>query len=285
MDEALRPDVPFVGSVFHPSDFTAASETAFAHALALALIHRTEFTILHTGDALTDWREFPAVRMTLERWGVLEPGSPRSAVFEQLAVRVKKVTLKSRSPLAAILHYLDHHPTDLIVLATGGRTGLPRWLQPSVAERIAQRSGTRTLFVPDRSRGFVSQQDGTLAIRRILVPVDHRPSPVPAIEFTARMAGALGTPVEVILVHVGAAMPLPDTLLPQIPGGRWRQEHRQGAVVDGLIRAARHHLVDLIAMTTAGHEGILDALRGSVTQQVLRHAPCPLLAIPEQPPG
>jgi nucleotide-binding universal stress UspA family protein len=33
-------------------------------------------------------------------------------------------------------------------------------------------------------------------------------------------------------------------------------------------------------MATAGHEGILDALRGSVTQQVLRQAPCPLLAVP-----
>jgi len=33
-------------------------------------------------------------------------------------------------------------------------------------------------------------------------------------------------------------------------------------------------------MSTAGHEGFLDALRGSVTEQVLRHSPCPLLAVP-----
>jgi len=281
MDEAHILDAPFVKSVLHPSDFSAASENAFAHALAIALIRKTEFTILHTGGSRDDWTKSPAVRTTLERWGMLEPGSPRSAVFEQLAVRVNKIGLKSDTPLEAILHYLDTHPTDLIVLATEGRSGMPRWLQPSMAERIAERSATMTLFVPEKSRGIVSLEDGTLSIKRILVPVDQRPSPLPAIEYTARIAGILGTPIEIILLHVGEAAPLPDSVLPQIPNLGWKQEHRQGEVVDELIDAARQHQVDLIAMTTAGQEGILDALRGSVTQQVLHQAPCPLLAIPE----
>ncbi len=281
MGEPPAPITPFVNSVFHPSDFSAASENAFMHALALALVGKTEFTILHTGGAGDDWTGFPAVRATLERWGALQPGSPRSAVFEQLAVRIKKVRLESRKPVEAILHYLAKHPTDLIVLATEGRTGLPSWLQPSVAERVAERSRTNTLFVPDKARGFISRQDGTLAIRRILVPVDQRPSPMPVLACTARIAGALAAPVEIILVYVGNHSQLPGSVLPVIPGCTWRQEHREGEVVDELLKAAREHHVDLIAMATAGSEGILDALRGSVTQQVLRQAPCPLLAVPE----
>lgn len=281
MDDIPFPDEPFVESVLHPSDFSLASENAFVHALAIALVRKTEFTILHTGEPGQGRRQFPAVRTTLERWGMLEPGSPRSAVFEQLAVQVTKVSLQGQNPLEAIQLYLDRHPTDLIVLATEGRTGLPRWLQPSMAERIAERSGTSTLFVPEKSRGFVSQQDGTLAIRRILVPVDNRPSPRRSIVYTARIASALKTPVEIILLHVGEPIQLPDSLLPQVPGCEWKQEHRQGEVVDELNKAAREHDVDLIAMTTAGQQGILDALRGSVTQQVLREASCPLLAIPE----
>jgi nucleotide-binding universal stress UspA family protein len=281
MENNKDPDVPLVESVFHPSDFSLASENAFAHALAFALIRETEFTILHTGDSELNWRQFPSVRTTLERWGVLEPGSPRSAVFDQLAMRVKKVTLKSRSPLNAMLHYLDEHPMDLIVLATEGRSGLPRWLQPSLAERIAERSGTKTLFVPEKSRGFVSQQHGALAIRRILVPVNKQPSPRQALTYSARIAEALNTPIEIILAHVGEPIQLPDSLLPQVPGCEWKQENRQGEVVDELIKAAREHDVDLIMMTTSGHQGMLDALRGSVTQRVLRQSPCPLLAIPE----
>lgn len=281
MDEALVTNMPFVNSVFHPSDFSASSENAFAHALAIALMHKTDFTVLHTGESHDEWRKSPAVRATLERWGMLEPNSPRSAVFEKLAIRINKIGLASDTPLEAILRYLASNPTDLIVVATEGRSGLPRWLQPSLAERIAERSSTMTLFIPEKSRGFVSPEDGRITIRRILVPVDAHPSPLPAIEYTARIVRALGTPVEIILLHVGeAAAPLPDSVLPQLPNLSCRQEHRQGEVTDEIIGAAEENGVDLIAMATAGQDGILDVLRGSVTQQVLHRAPCPLLAIP-----
>ena len=79
---------PFVNSILHPSDFTLASENAFAHALALSLIRQTKLTILHAGDSKDSWTRFPAVRQTLERWGYLEKNSPRSAVFEELRVRL-----------------------------------------------------------------------------------------------------------------------------------------------------------------------------------------------------
>ena len=82
-------DAPFVDSIFHPSDFSEASLDAFAHALAIALIRQTNLTILHSGaDFLgeDEWTKFPAVRKTLERWGLLAPGSPRSAVFDELKV-------------------------------------------------------------------------------------------------------------------------------------------------------------------------------------------------------
>ncbi len=46
-----------------------------------------------------------------------------------------------------------------------------------------------------------------------------------------------------------------------------------------LFRAADEREVDLIVMATAGRDGFLDALRGSVTEQVLRRAPCPVLAV------
>ena len=37
---------------------------------------------------------------------------------------------------------------------------------------------------------------------------------------------------------------------------------------------------DLIVMATEGHQGFLDAIRGSTTERVLRQAPCPVLAVP-----
>ena len=36
-----------VESVFHPSDFSEASEVAFAHALKIALVAKAKLTVLH----------------------------------------------------------------------------------------------------------------------------------------------------------------------------------------------------------------------------------------------
>ena len=33
-------------------------------------------------------------------------------------------------------------------------------------------------------------------------------------------------------------------------------------------------------MATEGEQGIIDAMRGSVTERVVRDAPCPVLAVP-----
>jgi nucleotide-binding universal stress UspA family protein len=79
------------------------------------------------------------------------------------------------------------------------------------------------------------------------------------------------------LVHVG------DTA-PQISAESGQMETKikvvQGPIVETLLRIARDQHADLIAMPTAGRHGFLDALRGSTTEQVLRRAPCPVLAIP-----
>jgi nucleotide-binding universal stress UspA family protein len=277
-------EFPLVSLVFHPTDFSEGSDNAFAHALAIAIARKADITLFHVEDRDPNhdsWLHFPPVRTTLEQWGLLEPGSPRSAVFDQLTIGVKKIKLPGGDPLDVVMDYLELNPVDLIVLATEGREGLQRWLRPSFAERLTRRSKTKTLFVPDNARGFVSLQDGALTLKRILIPVDGEPSPQPAIVYAARAAELMGTqPVEIILFHVGVAMDIPHLAPPETSACHWQTVTRQGQVAEEIIRAAREYRADLIAMTTQGRHGFIDALRGSVSEQVLRHSPCPVLAVP-----
>jgi nucleotide-binding universal stress UspA family protein len=275
--------MPFAESILHPSDLSDESARAFAHALALALRDRASLTILHVGKTRRrhGWTDFPSVRATLQQWGLLGEGSSRASVFRELDVRVKKVTLKSARPLSAVLDYLDEHLADLIVLATEGRDGLPRWLRPSMAEAIARRSITKTLFIPGSARGFVSPDDGRLMIERILVPVDRHPDPREAIVTTERIATTLAeTRVSAVALHVGTADSSPLSDFPEATACAWSSVTRSGEVVDEIVGAAEDGAADLIVMATEGHHGVLDALRGSVTEQVLRRAPCPVLAVP-----
>ena len=269
--------VSFVQSIFHPSDFSAASELAFAHALAFALLRKCELSILHAGRGHDgDWSRFPAVRKTLEKWQVLAPGSPRAAVFEKLGVKITKVTTRENPVRASIDHVVERQP-DLVVLATRGRHGLPLWLKPSVAQAIARRTNAMTLFVPRGCRGIVSV-DGVIQLRRILLPVDREPSPQEAIIRAVRVAEALGDEaVEVAILHVNGG-DLPQFNRPQSPLCVWKELRRQGDVVETILDVAQE--TDLIVMATEGRQGFVDALRGSVTERVVRAAPCPVLAVP-----
>src|SRR5688572_8780958 len=70
-----------IESIFHPSDFSEASAVAFDHALKIALASRAALNMLHVAaDPDADWSDFPGVRATLERWRLIPPGSPKSAV-------------------------------------------------------------------------------------------------------------------------------------------------------------------------------------------------------------
>jgi nucleotide-binding universal stress UspA family protein len=274
---------PFVDSIFHPTDLTETSHFAFAHALAIALLRQAELTILHAGRdflAEDEWSKFPAVRRTLESWGCLEPGSPRSAVLTQLDVAIKKVNLRRRNPGAAILDYLAEHDFDLIVLATEGREGVPSWLHSSLAERVARETKIMTLFVPGEGRGFVNPKTGAIYLSRVLIPATGAPSAQPALEYAARMARIADPPVEFVLLHVGDG-PMPTLKLPQDGAFRFREERREGDVSEAIVNTGRELGVDLIAMTTDGRDGFLGALgRGSHTEHVVRGASCPVLAVP-----
>jgi hypothetical protein len=152
-----------------------------------------------------------------------------------------------------------------------------------VAEPIARRSKTMSLFIPHDVEGFVSAADGAITLRRILIPVDTVPHPQPAVEAAAVTALALGlgsNSVSFTLAHVGSADRMPVVREGTWPGWTWEKVVRQGDVVGQILDVAATHHSDLIVLTTEGHHGILDALRGSTTERILRGARCPVLAIP-----
>jgi nucleotide-binding universal stress UspA family protein len=281
----MKSAIPIVSSVLHPTDFSEASNRAFAHALAIALLRQTELTILNVGEESTDnvaWSSFPQVRKTLERWNVLEPGSARSAVSDELNVDVRKIALRSRHPIRATIDFLNHQPHELIVLATEGSKGGTDWLHRSDAETIARGSYAMTLFVPSRSRrGLVSLETGDLSLRNILMPIDGAINFTAAIEFSRRVAEIIGDgDVVITLLHVGAHMP-PIPKLPEGPDWSWQTVSRQGEPVESILAAAEEIAADLIVMTTNGRDTLNQALAGSTTERVLRNANCPVLAVPD----
>lgn len=269
--------------IFHPTDFSPASEVAFVHALKLALASRSSLTIFHfarEAEAEDEVHEFPQVRETLTRWSLIPPHSPRDAVGA-LGLRVHKIEVGGHDPTDAILRYLGNHAADLMVLATHQRSGVARWLYGEVASQFARRPALIALFVPPGVDGFVDFNTGHVRLQRILLPVDQHPHPRPAIEMLPAIVGAFhaGT-VAVELLHVGTAATMPRVHLPKVAGWTWTTRVVQGDVVDEILRTAAAGPAGLLVLTTQGRRGFLNALRGSTTERVVRGARCPVLAVP-----
>jgi nucleotide-binding universal stress UspA family protein len=271
-----------IKSIFHPTDFSEGDQGAFAHALKLAIATRAHLTLLHAGadaDSL-HWSNFPHVRETLERWKLLSADRSRHDLAK-LGLRVEKTEKTERDPVRATLDYLAENKPDLIVLSTHQRHGLSRWLHKAIAEPIASQSHTLTLFVPEGVPGFVSSANGNLMLSNILIPVASSPSPQHAVEAAFALPSLLGcSDVHYKVLHAGPRESLVQVNADAFPGCIFESTACKGNIVDDILAVSRTQKSDLIVMATAGHQSFLDGLRGSITEQVVREARCPVLAVP-----
>lgn len=269
-------------TIFHPTDFSEDSHTALIHALKLALATQAELSMMHIDPdvAREDFEDFPRIRPILERWKTLPPDSTKEQVT-QLGLSIKKTRAVAKNPTAAFLDYLAGHPADLLVMATHQYDGLARWQHQLIAEPVARRSHAATLFVPTHVEGFVTKDTGQPKLRRVLIPVSEKPNPQIAVTITAQLAQALGCEsLTGVLVHVGNDSSLHSIHYPMDKGLHWHTMTCHGNIVDVILGMGADFDVDLIVMTTEGHNSFLDLMRGSTTERVLRSARCPLLALP-----
>ncbi|MBL0045863.1 MAG: universal stress protein [Flavobacteriales bacterium] len=266
-----------VKHIFHPTDLSAASSTAFLHALRLALASHASLTILHVGGDREDWDEMPQVRRTLKKWGLLKDDMDPNE-FLALGLGVKKLLAHGSDPLQTCTDYLDKHPTDLVVLATNQEAGNTGWMKRRVAEPLLRASGATTLFIPHDRAGFVEPSTGKVALKRMLLPISPDPDPLQAVRAATLLADhlTLENP-EFTLLFVGTQADMPWPPLPERNGWTWKRTSREGEVVGTILAMEKEINADLIVMATKGHDGFLDALRGSTTERVLRGTHCPML--------
>ena len=191
--------------------------------------------------------------------------------------------------------------SDLIVMATHGRSALARTIYGSVAERVFQQVDVPVLFVPPDSE-FTWSRSGR---RKILVPLDGSELAEEALVPASDMAAALDA--ELLLLRV--AGPLGYVRVegyPDLPAGQLVEvDHRNeaesyleaiatdlrgdGATVTTrvelgdpaptIVSVAEDEDADVIAMATHGRTGLARLLMGSVATRTIETAKKPVLLV------
>jgi nucleotide-binding universal stress UspA family protein len=267
--------------IVHPSDLLPTSQGAFNHALKLGLAEHGKLALVHArapdSEEVAAPDAFPRVRETLARWALFPEGAAPSEVSDKLGLYVSEAEITAFDPEAGLAKLLRDEHADMLVLGTRGVEGLERLAKRSFSEHLARDAKIPALFIPNDADGFVDGQDGSVTLRNILIPVAEEPDASAAIAAALRLGDLLGQEARFHLLHVGP----PGSALPRHIEGREANEIvRQGPVIDTIVDVAALVRADLIVMATAGHKGILDALRGSTTEGVIRRARRALLAVP-----
>jgi nucleotide-binding universal stress UspA family protein len=142
-----------------------------------------------------------------------------------------------------------------------------------------------------------------MEIRSILVPIDFSPHSARALDDALDLAKKFGAKLHVLhAYHLPALVGMPDEIV--IPPDFWMgvrdaaarklektlQKVRSAGVAceshllegppsQAIVQLAEKIGVDLIVMGTQGLTGLKHVLLGSVTERVLRTAPCPVLGV------
>lgn len=273
--------MPPIVSILLPTDFSIEADAAFAHALRLAVAMNAKLDIFHAEpqNDQADWRWAPSVVDTLVRWGVLRRGATERDV-SALGIDARRTQIVGQAAETAILGEMAASRADLVVMASHGRSGLQRWLQPSVIAPVLRHAPVPVLVIPSGSRGFVDATTGEANVSRVLVPIDHRPHPAPAFDAGLLVARALpGERRAFATLHVGPGRPETDLLLVP-PGIELFHWFADGDVVDNITRTATEWQADLVVLVSEGRTNFLDTLRGSTVERLLDRARVPVLVVP-----
>lgn len=277
------------------TDFSPASDAAFAHARALAGTFGARLHLLHV---------LPNVFL---RAVVHNPRADEPAAVDQLLARLNAedrerlrpvpVVEHSDDPADEIVSYARTREIDLIVMGTHGRHGIAHALVGSVAERVVRAAPCPVLTV---------REPCAAAFTRILVPTDFSTPSDAALDCARAIAARCGGRFH--LLHILEDRPEAPPPVSELvePESRERRAARlqeatgrlaerltsddvtrlhatAGAIADGAARTiidyAADHGFDLIVMGTHGRSGLSHLLLGSVAERVVRGATCPVITV------
>jgi nucleotide-binding universal stress UspA family protein len=121
-------------------------------------------------------------------------------------------------------------------------------------------------------------------VRALLLPTDFSDTSRAAARIARTYAAALAANVHVLHVAESGEHATTAVLGPEAEGFGPRigvtTAVRFGDPAPAIVEYARTQGIDLIVMGTHGRTGVSRALLGSVTERVMRSAPCPVLAVP-----
>jgi nucleotide-binding universal stress UspA family protein len=264
-----------------PVDEWSFAESVVSFAQRIAGEFSARVSLLHVIPDIMTMNEVFQERV------ISEQAEYRQLIMDKAGMDVQ---IRTGDPASEIIKFAMLEGASLVAMSTHGRAGVGRLSSGSVTEEVLRYSRIPLLMSnePERTRAGHSLAQ----LRRILMPVHTRAAAEPIMPVLTDLARRFDA--EVVLYHdergvndVGESLEPPEAARAleecsaQLAGQgvRISRVRASGApVATDILDQIRALNVDLVVMTTHGRTGLMRGFFGSVTEAVLRHSPCPVLA-------
>lgn len=284
-----------------PTDFSECAATAASYALTFARQYGASITLAHVSMVYDDDPANPDRVYDRSQEVLTEPEPRIRRRMEDLMtetnftedVGVNLLQIRGVTVADSLADFAEENAVDLVIMGTHGRRGFKRWLLGSVAEELVRRAPCAVFSIKE---SWDHHPDG---LRNILVPIDFSLASRTALQKARSLACAFGATLQIL--HVVQPPPYPDIYTYASTDDFYDEaKARSVEVIEGLLseegdhataqihvltghpareilKFAEGHSCDLVLMAHLGISGVSDRVLGSVTEHVVRQAPCPVL--------
>jgi nucleotide-binding universal stress UspA family protein len=293
--------------VLVPVDFSQTCRQGVAFAAALGEKFHAGLHVLHVVEppALPEWGyAHLAVRDAKLRRAAEEKLPTLAADCGINPALVLSTKVGNGEADAVICEEAAETDTDLIVLASHGLGRLPHVMVGSTTLRVVRHAPCPVLTVRDSALAEKAGRRPAFNLKRILVTTDFSDASKKAFPYAAALARKFEAALILLYVvpghlpaelsHIGIVLEekrLVEEARERLPEFRTAEldPHlhvetlvRNGPAAAEICGAAKTQSADLIVMSTRGRTGLRHFLVGSVTEDVVRQAPCPVLVVRER---
>jgi nucleotide-binding universal stress UspA family protein len=292
-------------AIVFATDFLKPAQRAFAYALTLAKALHVRLVILHVIKGMTDPR-FPVppdrrYLRPLKTAALLELG--RLVRLAQEAGIRAEPRLQVGHPATSVIDVLPGVHAQVVVMGTHGRTGWDRLQLGSTAESVIREASCPVVTVRGLVAGDAGRSHRPVRLKRLLVATDFSACAHAALRYAAGLAQRLES--ELVVLHIfetprgpgagrSGAEGEAESSVGQAHSRRQLNQvlsalRAEGVVAEGrcvagepidvILTQAAQWAADAIVIGTHGRRGLRRAVLGSLAEQVVRRAGCPVLTV------
>jgi nucleotide-binding universal stress UspA family protein len=284
---------PIPSSILCATDFSPGAKEAAAVAVKVALGRSAPVRLVYASDA-TNAGVLTATRQRLDT---------EAQRLRQMGATVDPLLLERGRPAKALLDHVRSDPPGLIVVASGVKAPIDRWVLGSFSEQIAESSPVPTLVV--RNPAALSALDWRRDRLTILLALDLTSASDAVLRWAKEFR--IATPCDLISCYVNRRMPTVDEAV--VPPGRpvnppalqsWLERELQKKVRDQLgddasavvvrpyfgdpgpciFEIAGEVRAHLIAVGTHQRHGLTRLAQFSVSRELLHQSAANVVCVP-----